>query len=89
MGSRLEHAGLAKVIDHVIQVSGVKPLVEQASSLEITERITKDNQKLYFVLNMSNDQKQLPMKFRGYHDLLTDQVAAPTLKGWEVEILKA
>lgn len=89
VGSRLEHAGLAKVIDHVIQVSGVKPLVEQASSLEITERITKDNQKLYFVLNMSNDQKQLPMKFRGYHDLLTDQVAAPTLKGWEVEILKA
>ena len=89
VGSRLEHAGLAKVIDRVIQVSGVKPLVEQASSLEITERITKDNQKLYFVLNMSNDQKQLPMKFRGYHDLLTDQVAAPTLKGWEVEILKA
>ncbi len=89
VGSRLEHAGLAKVIDRVIQVSGAKPLVEQASSLEITERITKDNQKLYFVLNMSNDQKQLPMKFRGYHDLLTDQVAAPTLKGWEVEILKA
>lgn len=89
VGSRLEHAGLAKVIDRVIQVSGVKPLVEQASSLEITERITKDNQKLYFVLNMSNDQKQLPMKFCGYHDLLTDQVAAPTLKGWEVEILKA
>lgn len=89
VGSRLEHDGLKKVIDRVIKVSGVKPLVNQATPLEVTKRVTTDGQELYFVLNMSNDSQELPMKFRGYHDLLTDHVAQPTLKGWDVEILQA
>ncbi len=89
VGSRLEHDGLKKVIDRVIQVSGVTPLVQQPTPLEITKRVTTDGQALYFVLNMSNDPQKLPMKFRGYHDILTGQVAQPTLKGWNVEILQA
>lgn len=89
VGSRLEHDGLKKVIDRVIKVSGVKPLVDQATPLEVTKRVTTDGQELYFVLNMSNDSRELPMKFRGYHDLLTGRVAQATLKGWDVEILQA
>lgn len=89
VGSRLEHDGLKKVINRVIKVSGVKPLVDQTTPLEVTKRVTTDGQELYFVLNMSNDSQELPMKFRGYHDLLTDHVAQSTLKGWDVEILQA
>ena len=89
VGSRLEHDGLKKVINRVIKVSGVKPLVDQTTPLEVTKRVTTDGQELYFVLNMSNDSQELPMKVRGYHDLLTDHVAQPTLKGWDVEILQA
>lgn len=87
VGSRLDHGGLWQIIDRVVKASGVKSLVDEATALEITARTTTDGHCLYFVLNMSNDQHALPMKFRGYRDLLTGQVAKPTLAGWDVEIL--
>lgn len=87
VGSRLDHDGLWHIIDRVVKVSGVRPLVDEQTKLEITERTTTDGQRLYFVLNMSNDPQELPMKFRGYQDLLTDRAACPTLAGWDVEIL--
>lgn len=86
VGSRLDHDGLWQIVDQVIKASGVTPLVDEATELEITERTTTDG-RLYFVLNMSNDSRPLPMKFRGYRDLLTDRVAKPRLAGWDVEIL--
>lgn len=87
VGSRLDHGGLWQIIDRVVKASGVKSLVDEATALEITARTTIDGHCLYFVLNMSNDQHALPMNFRGYRDLLTGQVAKPTLAGWDVEIL--
>ena len=87
VGSRLDHDGLWQIVDQVIKASGVTPLVDEATELEITERTTTDGRRLYFVLNMSNDSRPLPMKFRGYRDLLTDRVAKPRLAGWDVEIL--
>ncbi|HJE26884.1 beta-galactosidase [Limosilactobacillus pontis] len=87
VGCRLDHGGLWQIIDRVVKASGVKSLVDEATALEITARTTTDGHCLYFVLNMSNDQHALPMKFRGYCDLLTGQVAKPTLAGWDVEIL--
>lgn len=87
VGSRLDHDGLWQIVDQVIKASGVTPLVDEATELEITERTTTDGRCLYFVLNMSNDSRPLPMKFRGYRDLLTDRVAKPRLAGWDVEIL--
>lgn len=87
VGSRLDHAGLWPIIDRAVAASGIRPLTSQPTKLEITKRVTSAGQELYFVLNMSNDQRALPMKFRGYHDLLTDRIARPTLNGWDVEIL--
>lgn len=87
VGSRLDHDGLSSVIDRAVTASGITPLTDQPTEVEITKRVTTDGQPLYFVLNMSNDQHELPLKFRGYRDLLTDQTARPTLNGWDVEIL--
>ena len=87
VGSRLDHDGLSPVIDCAVTASGITPLTDQPTEVEITKRVTTDGQPLYFVLNMSNDQHELPLKFRGYRDLLTDQTARPTLNGWDVEIL--
>ena len=75
------------MIDRAVTASGITPLTDQPTEVEITKRVTTDGQPLYFVLNMSNDQHELPLKFRGYRDLLTDQTARPTLNGWDVEIL--
>lgn len=87
VGSRLDHDGLWPVIDRAVAASKIKPLASQPTKLEITKRVTSYGQELYFVLNMSNDQRELPLKFRGYRDMLTDQVAKPILDGWDVEIL--
>lgn len=87
VGTRLDHAGLSHLIDHIVAKSGVHPLA-MSTPLEITKRVTGNDQELYFILNMGNDQRQLPTEFRnGYRDLLTGQPAQPVLNGWDVEIL--
>ncbi|MCH3922863.1 beta-galactosidase [Limosilactobacillus sp.] len=87
IGSRLEHAGLGKLIDHIVKAAGVHPLIAEQTPLEITKRVTAEGRELYFVLNMGNEAHDLPKSLTGYHDLLTGKQAAPQLNGWDVEIL--
>lgn len=88
IGSRLDHAGLSQVVDHVVDAVGLKPLVNESTPLEVTKRTTTDDHDLYFVLNLGNQAQKLPLKFAGAHDILTGQSAKPTLAGWDVEILE-
>lgn len=87
VGSRLDHDGLGQVIERVISQSRVAGLTASACQLEVTKRVTADGRELYFVLNMSNNQHELPLKFRDYTDLLTGQKAQVKLPGWTVELL--
>lgn len=74
------------MVDHVIHQVGLQALTG-ATKLEVTKRVTKDGKPLYFVLNMGNKGQNLPKELTGYHDLLTGQLAAHRLEGWDVEIL--
>ena len=65
----------------------IKSLVETKTDLEITKRVTKSGKELYFVLNMSNDTKDLPSEFDAYKNLFTDKSANKKMKAWEVQLL--
>lgn len=87
VGTRLDQAGLSHLFDQILEITHIEPLANENSELEITKRITEDGKELYFILNMSNDKRKLPDKFRIYHDLLTGEKANQTLEAWDVEIL--
>ena len=55
--------------------------------LEVTKRVTQSGQELYFVLNMSNEERKLPQKFVEYKNILTGQQAHDQMKVWDVQIL--
>ena len=72
IGTQLDEAGLSKIFDHLISIVNIKSLTETKTDLEITKRVTKSGKELYFVLNMSNDTKDLPSEFDAYKNLFTD-----------------
>ncbi|QTQ39530.1 beta-galactosidase [Lactobacillus taiwanensis] len=87
IGTQLDEAGLSKIFDHLISIVNIKSLTETKTDLEITKRVTKSGKKLYFVLNMSNDTKDLPSEFDAYKNLFTDKSANKKMKAWEVQLL--
>lgn len=87
IGTQLDEAGLSKIFDHLISIVNIKSLIETKTDLEITKRVTKSGKELYFVLNMSNDTKDLPSEFDAYKNLFTDKSANKKMKAWEVQLL--
>ena len=87
IGTQLDEAGLSKIFDHLISIVNIKSLIETKTDLEITKRVTKSGKELYFVLNMSNDTKDLPSEFDAYKNLFTDNSANKKMKAWEVQLL--
>lgn len=87
IGTQLDEAGLSKIFDHLISIVNIKSLIETKTDLEITKRVTKSGKELYFVLNMSNDTKDLPSEFDAYKNLFTDKSANKKMKEWEVQLL--
>ena len=87
VGTKLDHAGLTQLFNHIVLAADIESLVAAGNQLEVTKRITKDGKELYFVLNMSNDERVLPEKFAGYQDILTNQPAHKQMKAWDVQVL--
>lgn len=87
VGTKLDHAGLTQLFNHIVLAADIESLVAAGNQLEVTKRITKDGKELYFVLNMSNDERELPEKFAGYQDILTNQPAHKQMKVWDVQVL--
>lgn len=75
------------MFNHIVLAADIESLVAAGNQLEVTKRITKDGKELYFVLNMSNDERELPEKFAGYQDILTNQPAHKQMKAWDVQVL--
>ena len=67
--------------------TGVKSLVGDSHKLEVTKRVTQDGKKLYFVLNMSNEERELPTEFNNYQNLLTGELAQVKMRAWDVQVL--
>lgn len=87
VGSRIDHAGLSHLMDEVLQVADVSGLITTPTDLEITKRV-KDGHEIYFVLNMRDEERQLPAELvDGWTDLLTDEQPQPKMKGWDLRVL--
>lgn len=87
VGSRIDHAGLSHLMDEVLQVAGVSGLIATPTDLEITKRV-KDGHEIYFVLNMRNEERQLPAELvDGWTDLLTGEQPQPKMMGWDLRVL--
>ncbi|KRN89857.1 hypothetical protein IV44_GL000780 [Lactobacillus amylovorus DSM 16698] len=87
VGTKLGHQGLTQLFNHIVLETGVESLVCDSHKLEVTKRVTADGKKLYFVLNMSNEERELPNKFADYEDILTGEKAKSSMKGWDVQVL--
>lgn len=87
VGSRIDHDGLSHLMDEVLQVTGVSGLITTPTDLEITKRV-KDGHEIYFVLNMRNEERQLPAELLdGWTDLLTGEQPQPKMMGWDLRVL--
>ena len=87
IGTRLHHQGLTQILNHIILQANVESVVRDGAGLEITKRVTKKGQALYFVLNMSEGKEELPKELREYQDLLTGKRAKEEIERWDVQIL--
>lgn len=87
VGTRLDHQGLTQLFNHIVLSTGVKSLVGDSHKLEVTKRVTQDGKKLYFVLNMSNEERELPTEFNNYQNLLTGELAQVKMRAWDVQVL--
>lgn len=87
VGTKLDHIGLTQLFNHIVLTANVESLVGDSHKLEVTKRVTQSGQELYFVLNMSNEERKLPQKFVEYQNILTGQQAHDQMKAWDVQIL--
>lgn len=87
VGTKLGHQGLTQLFNYIVLENGVESLVCDSHKLEVTKRVTADGKELYFVLNMSNEERELPNKFADYEDILTGEKAKSSMKGWDVQVL--
>ena len=70
IGTQLEQNGLKKVLDQVTTASGVKPIIDTETKLEIVCRSAEDKD-YYFILNLTGETLTLPLLFEGNTDILT------------------
>ena len=73
VGTRLEEAGLCRVLTKIAEQAGVTPVIAEETELEVVCRETEDT-KFYFVINFKDEQCRIPQCFVGEADLLTDKV---------------
>ena len=78
--NQVRSQGLTQLFNHIVLETGVESLVCDSHKLEVTKRVTADGKELYFVLNMSNEERELPNKFADYEDILTGEKAKSSMK---------
>lgn len=85
IGSKFDHESLTKIMNKILSDCKITGLAN--TDLEVTCRKDVTGKDYYFILNMSNQIKELPDKFLNYQDLLTDQTPVKKVKPWQVLIL--
>lgn len=73
VGTQLEQSALEKLLDHVMDTAGVRPVIEEETRLEITCRITLDK-RYYFIINLTGEDIALPQFFAGKTNILTGDI---------------
>ena len=89
IGTELEEPALAKVLALAVQDSGVRPIIDEDTKLEVICRET-DKEKIYFINNLKDYAQKLPDCFAGEVDLLEDKVLTKgtMLSPWDIKIVK-
>ncbi len=72
VGTRLEEAGLGRVLERAAKQALVAPVIEEETKLEVVCRETED-MKFYFVMNFGDEEYKIPDCFSGKTDLLTGE----------------
>lgn len=85
IGSKFDHESLTKIMNRILSDCEITGLAD--TDLEVTCRKDVTDKEYYFVLNMSNQTKELPDKFLDYQDLFTNQSPVKEVKPWQVLVL--
>lgn len=89
VGTQMDAAGLAKILDRAVSEVGVKAVIPETTGLEVTCR-TSDDTRYYYVMNFKDEDQILPESLAGKTDLISGEVipAGTVLKKWDVLILQ-
>ena len=89
VGTQMDAAGLAKILDRAVSEVGVKAVIPETTGLEVTCR-TSDDTRYYYVMNFKDEDQILPESLAGKIDLISREVipAGTVLKKWDVLILQ-
>ncbi len=70
VGTQPEQKGLEKVLDQMMELAGVKPVIDVQTKLEIVCRTTLEK-CYYFIINLTDETLALPPLFAGKADIIT------------------
>ena len=89
VGTQMDAAGLAKILDRAVSEVGVKAVIPETTGLEVTCR-TSDDTRYYYVMNFKDEDQILPESLAGKIDLISGEVipAGTVLKKWDVLVLQ-
>ncbi len=89
IGTQPSIDGINKIFDIITAESGVKPVIEEKTDLEITCR-EKDGKKYYFLINFGLEDVALPKMFVGKTDLISNETLSEdkTFKRYDVAIIE-
>ena len=89
IGSQLEEAGLAKILNEAVAEADVSAVIPESTALEVTCR-ESDTTRFYYVINFSDEKQPLPASLSGKTDLITGKTAGKDdmLEKWDVLILQ-
>ncbi len=89
VGTHMEEQGLCGILEQAVVDAEVKSIAANGDGLEIVCRTTGED-RIYFVMNFTDQEKQMPTAFLGKKDLLSDRIvtAETVLKKYDVYIIK-
>lgn len=73
IGSRIEKAGLSKVLEMITEDAAVKPVIPEQTRLEVVCRKAKAG-SYFFIMNFRDEELPVPDCFVGKEDILTGEV---------------
>lgn len=89
VGTQPNDPALAKILDGLVELTGIRPVIEETTGLEVNCR-TNDSETFYFIMNFSGKESPLPNCFHGQIDLLSGEKLTDTslMPAFDVAIVR-
>ena len=90
IGTELDANSLDRCLEQALEATGVQPILEEATPLEVVLRETQED-KFYFIMNFHAESHPLPKTFIGATDQLTGEVLSEktVLHMYDTFVIKA